>query len=74
MDREDQKQTEEAKVQDRTGLNEDESLAAEYHELSKDVMALHTELDQISARKEQIRLISDQVAGWTKRVSYKIQE
>jgi hypothetical protein len=54
---------------------EDDNVAeTDYKRLSVELEQLHAHLDQLKSRKKNIQLITDQVGGWSTRVSKKLAD
>lgn len=58
--------------QQRDNHQEEDSLELEYKTLSVELEQLQALFQQITERKKNIQLISDQVQGWTNRVAGKL--
>lgn len=52
----------------------DNNAEAEYKRLSAELEEYHAHLDQLKQRKKTIQLITDQVGGWSTRVSKKLAD
>ena len=75
MDDEQGKENYEAKIQHLMAMkDETEAKETEYAHLSHEEQNLTAELESLNDRRKNMQLINDQVSGWLKRVSAKMQD
>ena len=75
QDDEHAKENYEAKIQHLMAMkDETEERETEYAHLSHEEQNLTAELESLNDRRKNMQLINDQVSGWLKRVSAKMQD